>query len=151
MGVVGTQGGLAALHYKRQIGTYYTLADCASTAADKLRYLKLFQAKVADIPDDRYGAVWLWKRPDTNVGENKRVLATLVSRLEAIAPLSESSLEYQQGMLQITQHEFVQFDFETAYVIQEAGSAAILWPLWLLAGGCALVAGAMVVIAIAFC
>lgn len=91
--------------YTTQVSQYVQLADDASTPEKKLEYLKEYKEKIEERVT-KNDARFIFKRVrltrDTQLG----IIDTLCSRLEDLTKMESNTMQYQQGMLQITGQEF---------------------------------------------
>ena len=96
---------LGAYQYNRQIGSFWNLAEKASTIVQKSEYIDKFvdAIKNAGMNDD-YNAIIL-KTPDNSFNENFKALISLQGRLHDIQKMDIQSFAYQTAIQQITAQE----------------------------------------------
>lgn len=92
-------------HYEREIGSYWNLAEKASTIEQKGIYIKSFVNAFKDkgLSGD-YNALFMYT-PDNSFDKNYEALLSLSVRLDDIQKMSITSFEYQTAIQQITQQE----------------------------------------------
>jgi hypothetical protein len=91
--------------YEKQILSYWSLADKASTLEQKSRYMDQFvNVLTASNLQGTYNAVWL-ETPDNSFDRNFEALKSLQTRLAEIQTMNVKSFEYQQAISQITAQE----------------------------------------------
>jgi hypothetical protein len=95
---------LADYEYENKIGSYWSLADKASTLQAKSEYLDKFSAAIEAEHLSGYNAIFL-KTPDNSVEQNLAVLHTLQNRMKEIKGMDVTSFAYQQAIQQITAQE----------------------------------------------
>jgi hypothetical protein len=95
---------LADYEYTNNIGSYWSLADKASTLQAKSEYLDKFAAAIDAEHLSGNNAIFL-KTPDNSVEQNLAVLHTLQSRMKEIKGMDVTSFAYQQAIQQITAQE----------------------------------------------
>jgi hypothetical protein len=95
---------LADYEYTNNIGSYWSLADKASTLEAKSQYLDKFAAAIEAEHLSGYNAIFL-KTPDNSVEQNLAVLHTLQTRMREIKGMDVTSFAYQQAIQQITAQE----------------------------------------------
>lgn len=124
--------------YHRDVNSFLSLADAASTAPAKLEYLEAYRHAFDKLRPDAYGAM-IWKTPAERVDSCLRVVDSCIERLRTIVGMDEKSLEYQQAMFQVTQHEFDALKNATgnnlhrAWILETQGTGVYLWGFWVLA------------------
>lgn len=96
--------------WENEVESYFNLADKASTADLKYKYLLEYAEALKKKGLDKGQARWIFKTPDTDLNRNFEILQTLIRRTEEITKLDPKSLEYQQALKQITDNEFKWFD-----------------------------------------
>lgn len=94
----------AHYEFERDIHSYWSLADKASSIEKKSEYLDQF---VDALEKSRLAAndAVFFTTPDNSRDKNLEVLHSLQDRLHEIKQMDVSSLEYQQAMAQITAQE----------------------------------------------
>lgn len=95
---------LADYEYNNQYGSYWELADKASTLEQKSKMINEFVARLENSGESGHNAIWL-KTPDNSWDKNMEALKTLQLRLEEIKTMNPNSFEYQQAISQITSQE----------------------------------------------
>lgn len=113
--VVGTVAyyGLYAIQvsytFDTQIGDKFELSDRASDAKTKLLYLDQFidALKANGLTEGQ--SAYLWPRPSSDLAQNYNTVLSLRARLAQLADMDPNSMQYQQGMTQITMQEYCWF------------------------------------------
>lgn len=95
---------LADYDYENTIGSYWSLADKASSLNAKADYLNQFVAAVEAAHLDGNDALFL-KTPDNSIEQNMLALHSLQSRMNEIRGMDVTSFAYQQAIQQITAQE----------------------------------------------
>lgn len=96
---------IGSYQLKKEITSYWYLANKYSTAAKKLEYIDLFVQKLENSNlKGKYDAIIL-KTPDNSFDLNLEALKSLQIRLHEIKNMNVSSFEYQTAMHQITEQE----------------------------------------------
>lgn len=95
---------LADYEYTNNIGSYWNLAEKASTLEAKSEYLDKFAAAIEAEHLSGNNAVFL-RTPDNSVEQNLAVLRTLQTRMKEIKGMDVTSFAYQQAIQQITAQE----------------------------------------------
>lgn len=95
---------LADYEYEKTIGSYWELADKASTLPQKADYLNRFVTAIEANHITGHNAIWL-KTPDNSVDQNMVALHSLQQRMAEIRNMDVSSFAYQQAIQQITAQE----------------------------------------------
>jgi len=91
------------------IGDKFELSDRASDAKTKLMYLDQFiDALRANDLTEGQSAIF-FPRPSSDLAENYRTVLSLRARLAELADMDPNSMQYQQGMTQITLQEYCWF------------------------------------------
>lgn len=94
-----------AYRYDREIGSYWSLADKASTITQKSEYVDKFVAALeSQHLDGEYNAL-LFATPDNSFDKNIEALRSLQWRLREIQTMNPASFEYQTAIQQITAQE----------------------------------------------
>jgi predicted transcriptional regulator len=114
IGVVGiiviiVQGVKVDYRYNKQIGSYWSLADKASTIDAKKEMIDKYVFAIEEAHLGGYNAIYL-KTPDNSYEENMKALKTLQSRLTEIKGMNPNSFEYQTALQQITGQEMGEAD-----------------------------------------
>jgi hypothetical protein len=96
---------LADYRYDKSIGSYWDLADKASTLDQKAAYIDTLvgafqQSGLAGTYD-----AWILKTPNESYDKNIQALNSLRERLGTIKTMDKKSFEYQTAVQQITQQE----------------------------------------------
>lgn len=100
-----------ALNYSAQkelqtkVGSYWNLADRASTIAQKSEYIDKMVDALNNQHLDGSNAGLFYQNETTSYDANMRALKSLQQRLKEISTMSPSSFEYQTAMQQITEQE----------------------------------------------
>jgi hypothetical protein len=96
---------LGNYEYTRTIGSYWTLAEKASTIPVKSDYVDKFIVALEQSGlQGSYNAVWL-KTPDNSFDKNLEMLKSLQKRLHEIKTIDIQSFQYQTAIQQITAQE----------------------------------------------
>lgn len=91
--------------YKNKIGSYWDLADRASTISQKSEYINKFvEALEAEKLYGVHNALF-FPNDENSFSENMKALKSLQQRLITISSLDENSFAYQTAMQQITAQE----------------------------------------------
>lgn len=98
-------GYSAQIQYTNRVGNYWTLADRASTLADKRQFIDRFVAALekADLEGTHNAAFFL--TPENSFDANLTAVKSLQQRLAEIESMDIKSFEYQQALSQVTQQE----------------------------------------------
>jgi hypothetical protein len=98
-------GILAHYQLENTIGSYWSLADKASSIPKKAELIdKFVNALDGSRMTGEYNALWL-KTPDNNFDNNLEMLKTLQTRLHEIQTMDVTSFQYQTAIQQITAQE----------------------------------------------
>jgi hypothetical protein len=125
--ILGTQiGGCvhAEYHYSKNVGSYWSLAEKASTIKQKSEYMDKFVDALSKENFAANNAIIL-ATPDNETASNNRAVKSLQDRLHEIQGMNPKSFEYQAAIQQITAQE----QGEAHGVLSELEGA------WLLANG----------------
>lgn len=91
--------------YSRDIGSYWSLAEKASTINQKADYIdKFVQALEGQGMSGQYNAVF-FQTPDNSFDKNMEALKSLQTRLCEIKTMDITSFQYQTAIQQITAQE----------------------------------------------
>ena len=135
--VVSLVGGGIYLEYSYNVrmGQYAQLADDASTAQEKLRYLNKYQEQVQK-HIVRNEARYIFKKERLTRTNQLAILDTLIQRLDEATKMKPDTMQYQQAMLQITGQEFdhvlaaINNIFNACWLRQSALAVFALWFSW---------------------
>jgi hypothetical protein len=95
----------AGYQYNNQIGSYWSLADKASTINQKSEYIDKFVEALKDAHlNGTNDTLWL-ATPDKSFDQNFKALLSLQARLKEIKTMDPSSFQYQTAIEQITAQE----------------------------------------------
>ena len=91
--------------YKKNISSYWDLADKSSTIAEKATHIDCFVEALSK--DNLYGEynALIFKTPNNSFDGNFDALKSLQKRLYEIKDMNVSSFEYQTAIQQITEQE----------------------------------------------
>ena len=95
---------LADYEYDNVLGSYWSLADKASSLDIKADYLNKFVQAIYAQKLAGYNAIWL-KTPDNSLEQNIYALQSLQTRMNEIRGMDVQSFAYQQAIQQITAQE----------------------------------------------
>jgi len=91
--------------FENEIGSYWSLADKASTISKKSEYIDMFVDRLEKSGlNGKYNAV-MYTTPDNFFDNNLGALKTLQQRLYEIEKMDITSFEYQTAIQQITAQE----------------------------------------------
>jgi hypothetical protein len=117
--------------FDTQIGDKFELSDRASDAKTKLMYLDQFiEALKANGLTEGQTAIF-WPRPTSDLAQNYNTVLSLRERLAQLADMEPNSMQYQQGMTQITLQEYCWFPiniFKQGYELKNGIWWAALLP-----------------------
>ena len=95
----------ANYYYNKDIGSYWALADKASTITQKIKYIDDFIAALERMGfAGKHNALFM-HTPDNSFDKNLEAIKSLQSRLHQIEKMDIASFEYQVAMQQITAQE----------------------------------------------
>ncbi len=123
--------------YDARMGQYARLADDASTAQEKLKYLNKYKERVQKYIV-RNEARYIFKKERLTRTNQLAILDTLVQRLDEAVKMKPDTMQYQQAMLQITGQEFdhvldkINSIFQSCWLRQSGLAVFALWFSWII-------------------
>src|SRR5687768_15835608 len=100
----GVSCARANYEYEGKIGSYWSLADKASTIPQKAEYIDKFVKAIEKEKLAEHNAL-IYPTLDNETASNIRALKSLQSRLHEIKGMDPRSFEYQTAIQQITAQE----------------------------------------------
>lgn len=100
--VIGVRG---YYEYTREIGSFWDLADRASTIPQKAHYIDNFVAALESQGFDGEHNAVLFPTPENSFDKNLEALKSLQGRLREIEKMDVTSFQYQTAIQQITAQE----------------------------------------------
>jgi len=121
-----------SLQYQRDIGGFFEYADRASDAKTKSMYFdKYVDALNKEGLSSGYSSVYFQNQPEANLANEWNVATSLQERLHALTKMDENTMQYQQGIQQISITEFCWFPdgaFEQGYDLKHGAWGSALTP-----------------------
>lgn len=120
------------LAYERDVGGFFEYADRASDAHTKSMYFdKYVNAIKSEGLDTGYSSILFQNQPEANLANDWNVTTSLQERLHSLTKMDENSMQYQQGIQQISTTEFCWFPtgaFEQGYAMKHGAWGDALTP-----------------------
>jgi hypothetical protein len=92
-------------HWEKDFGSNWSLAEKASTIAQKSEYMDLFVNALASSNLSGTNDSLFFPTPDNGFDQNFKALQSLQARLQTIKTMDENSFQYQTAIEQITAQE----------------------------------------------
>jgi hypothetical protein len=105
VGIFGIQGIIANYVWERDFGSYWSLAEKASTIQQKSEYMDKFVTALENSGLKGQSDALFLNTPDNSFDMNLSALKSLQKRLEDIKTMDISSFQYQTAIEQITKQE----------------------------------------------
>jgi hypothetical protein len=105
IGIASFQGMVAGYNFSKDIGSYWSLAEKASTISQKSEYMDKFVVALENSGLKGQNDTLLFPTIDNSFDSNLDALKSLQKRLDDIKTMDISSFQYQTAIEQITKQE----------------------------------------------